>query len=258
MQEKYIELFHVKHDHRIGECIVFKKRIQEAFLDLNIHLTDQQAESLYIYYEMLVEWNKVMNLTGITEFEDVLLKHFVDSAAIGNVMDMSKVHTVMDVGTGAGFPGMPLKIVFPHLKITLLDSLNKRIQFLNAVIEKLQLTEIETIHGRAEDFGRDVKYREQYDLCVSRAVANLSSLSEYCVPFIKVGGQFVSYKAGEVEEEVIAAEKAVRTLHCEPAKIAKTTLPNSDLTRAFVMIKKKGHLDKKYPRKAGMPTKNPL
>lgn len=235
-----------------------KQRIQEAFKKIDIDLSDEQAFQLYTYYEMLVEWNKVMNLTGITEFEEVLLKHFIDSAAISRITDMSKVNTVMDVGTGAGFPGMPLKIVFPHLKITLLDSLNKRIQFLNAVIEKLQLEEIETIHGRAEDFGRDAKYREQYDLCVSRAVANLSSLSEYCVPFIKVGGRFISYKAGEVEEEVTAAEKAIRTLHCEPAKIEKTELPDSDLTRSFVIIKKKGHLDKKYPRKAGMPTKNPL
>ena len=235
-----------------------KQRIQEVFKKIDIELSDEQASQLYTYFEMLVEWNKVMNLTGITEFEEVLLKHFIDSAAISRITDMSKVNTVMDVGTGAGFPGMPLKIVFPHLKITLLDSLNKRIQFLNAVIEKLQLEEIETIHGRAEDFGHDSKYREQYDVCVSRAVANLSSLSEYCVPFIKVGGRFISYKADEIEEEVTAAEKAIRTLHCESAKIEKTELPDSDLTRSFVIIKKKGHLDKKYPRKAGMPTKNPL
>ena len=235
-----------------------KHRIQESFKNINIDLTDEQASNLYTYYEMLVEWNKVMNLTGITEFEDVLLKHFIDSVAVCQITDMSKIKSVMDVGTGAGFPGMPLKIVFPHLKITLLDSLNKRIQFLNAVIEKLQLDEIDTIHGRAEDFGRDPKYREQYDLCVSRAVANLSSLSEYCVPFIKVGGRFISYKAGEVEEEVTSASKAVRTLHCEPAVVEKITLPESDLSRSFVIIKKKGHLDKKYPRKAGMPTKNPL
>ena len=235
-----------------------KQRIQEAFKKINIELTDDQASNLYTYYEMLVEWNKVMNLTGITEFEDVLLKHFIDSVAVCQITDMSKVKSVMDVGTGAGFPGMPLKIVFPHLKITLLDSLNKRIQFLNAVIEKLQLKDIDTIHGRAEDFGRDEQYREQYDMCVSRAVANLSSLSEYCVPFIKVGGRFISYKAGEVEEEVTQAEKAVRTLHCEPATINKIILPDSDLSRSFVVIKKKGRLDKKYPRKAGMPTKNPL
>ena len=235
-----------------------KKRIQEAFKKINIELSDLQATNLLTYYEMLVEWNKVMNLTGITEFEDVLLKHFIDSVAICQITDMSKVHTVMDVGTGAGFPGMPLKIVFPHLKITLLDSLNKRIQFLNAVIEKLELKDITTIHGRAEDYGRNPEYREQYDMCVSRAVANLSSLSEYCVPFITVGGRFISYKAGEVEEEVRQAEKAVRTLHCEPANIDKIILPDSDLSRSFIIIKKKGHLDKKYPRKAGMPTKNPL
>ena len=237
---------------------MLKERIQESFRKIEIELSDEQACNLLTYYEMLVEWNKVMNLTGITEFEDVLLKHFIDSVAICRITDMSKVKTVMDVGTGAGFPGMPLKIVFPHLEITLLDSLNKRIQFLNAVIEKLNLDNIHCIHGRAEDFGRDTKYREQYDLCVSRAVANLSSLSEYCVPFVKVGGRFISYKAGEVEEEVIQATKAVKTLHCETAVIEKLVLPDSDLFRSFVIVKKKGHLDKKYPRKAGMPTKNPL
>lgn len=237
---------------------MLKEKIQEAFKKIDIELTDDQAANLLIYHEMLVEWNKVMNLTGITEFEEVLLKHFIDSVAVCQITDMSKVKTVMDVGTGAGFPGMPLKIVFPHLEVTLLDSLNKRIQFLNAVIDKLQLEGIHTIHGRAEDYGRNPMYREQYDLCVSRAVANLSSLSEYCVPFIKVGGRFISYKADQVEEEVTLAAKAIKTLHCESASIEKITLPNSDLTRSFVIIKKKGHLDKKYPRKAGMPTKNPL
>lgn len=252
-----LNIINVSRETFVGDYIL-KQRIQEAFKKINIELSDLQVNQLLTYYEMLVEWNKVMNLTGITEFDDVLLKHFIDSVAICQITDINKINTVMDVGTGAGFPGMPLKIVFPHLKITLLDSLNKRIQFLNAVIEKLDLEDITTIHGRAEDYGRDTKYREQYDMCVSRAVANLSSLSEYCVPFIKVGGRFISYKAGEVEEEVKQAEKAVRTLHCEAACIEKIVLPDSDLSRSFVIIKKKGHLDKKYPRKAGMPTKNPL
>ena len=237
---------------------MYQEKIKQAFQKINIELTDHQVASFETYYELLIKWNQVMNLTAITEFDEVLLKHFIDSAAIGTVMDLSKVSTVMDVGTGAGFPGVPLKIVYPHLQVTLLDSLNKRIQFLNTVIETLQLDGIQAIHGRAEDYGRDISYREQYDLCVSRAVANLSSLSEYCVPFIKVGGCFVSYKAGEVEEEVMQAEKAIRTLHCSQPTIQKMTLPDSNLSRSFVEIKKKGHLDKKYPRKAGMPTKNPL
>lgn len=229
-----------------------------AFERLDIPLTDEQTSAFETYYEMLTEWNQVMNLTAITEFDEVLLKHFIDSAAISKVMNMEKIHTVIDVGTGAGFPGIPLKIVFPHLQITLLDSLNKRVQFLNAVSEKLDFENYQAVHGRAEDFGQNPLYREQYDLCVSRAVANLSTLSEYCVPFVRVGGQFVSYKAGEVEEEVSQAEKAIRTLHCEAGVVKKFTLPESDLSRAFVCIKKKGKPDKKYPRKAGMPSKNPL
>ena len=253
-----MDLFHVKHDHRIGECIVFKKRIQEAFLNLDIRLTDQQAESLYIYYEMLVEWNKVMNLTGITEFEDVLLKHFVDSAAIGKVMDMSKVHTVMDVGTGAGFPGMPLKIVFPHIKITLLDSLNKRIKFLDTVIEELALANISTLHGRAEDFAKPGKLRETYDLCVSRAVANLSTLSEYCLPYVKVGGFFISYKSEKIDEESEAAKKAISILGGKVKDQVAFTLPDSDIYRNLYMIEKVKETNKKYPRKAGLPSKEPL
>ena len=238
------------------------KRLSEKVLKLNIELTDLQLEQFQTYYEMLVETNKVMNLTAITEIEDVITKHFLDSLALAEVYpdicDDSKSITVLDLGTGAGFPGIPLKIAFPHLKITLMDSLNKRVKFLQSVINELELCDIEAVHGRAEEAARNKLYREQFDLCVSRAVANLATLSEYCVPFIKVGGRFISYKAGEVEEEVTNAEKAVRTLHCEPATIAKITLPDSDLSRSFVIIKKKGHLDKKYPRKAGMPTKNPL
>ena len=233
-----------------------KQRIQEAFKKINIELTDDQASNLYTYYEMLVEWNKVMNLTGITEFEDVLLKHFIDSVAVCQITDMSKVKSVMDVGTGAGFPGIPLKIAFPNLKITLADSLNKRILFLDDVIRELALENIETVHDRAEDLAHNVKYREQYDLVVSRAVANLSTLCEYSLPFIKIGGKFVSYKSGDCDNEILAAKSAIFLLGGKLNTVDKFEL--GDAGRSFIVIDKVNGTSKKYPRKAGLPSKKPL
>ena len=181
----------------------------DHFLDelekLNIELSDEQIWQLITFYEMLVEKNKVMNLTGITDFDEVLEKHYLDSISLIKVCDISKVETILDMGTGAGFPGIPLKIVFPHLKITLVDSLNKRILFLQEVIEALHLSDINAIHGRAEDLAFEKEYREKYDLVVSRAVANLSTLSEYCLPFVKIAGCFISYKSGDCDEEVLDA-----------------------------------------------------
>lgn len=227
--------------------------------DLNaigIELSNQQLEQFITYYEMLMEKNKVMNLTAITDFDEVIEKHFEDSLSLIQAVELKNPQTVIDLGTGAGFPGIPLKIVFPQLMITLADSLNKRILFLEDVIYELGLTDIETVHGRAEDLAKNVKFREQFDLCVSRAVANLSTLSEYCLPFVKIGGKFVSYKAGECDEEVAASKSSIFLLGGKINEIKKFEL--GDSKRAFVVIDKVKGTPKKYPRKAGTPSKNPL
>lgn len=225
---------------------------------LQIETNENMLEQFDLFYHLLVEWNKVMNLTGITEYEEVVEKHFADSLSLARFLDLNKIHTVIDVGTGAGFPGIPLKIAFPHLKVVLLDSLNKRINFLNEVIAKLDLREIHTIHGRAEEYARKPEYREQFDLCVSRAVANLSVLSEYCIPYIRVGGIFIPYKSGEIDEEVAASRKAVDILGGQIDHVEKFQLPDTDIHRSFVFINKIKNTQKKYPRKAGTPAKEPL
>jgi len=234
------------------------KLLLEKIEDLSILLNDKQVEQFIKFYELLVEWNKVMNLTGITEYNEVVEKHFVDSLSIVKTVDINKVESVIDIGTGAGFPGIPLKIAFPHLKITLLDSLNKRIKFLNTVIEELGLEDIHTIHGRAEDFAKQEAYREKYDLCVSRAVANLSTLSEYCLPYVKVNGIFVPYKSGDIEEELNNSKKAVQILGGKIEDTFKFELPGTDIGRSFIKIKKIKNTGKKFPRKAGLPSKEPL
>ena len=223
---------------------------------IGINLSDTQLEQFRLYYEMLVEKNKVMNLTGITEWNEVLEKHFLDSISLIRAIDLNQELSVMDMGTGAGFPGVPLKIAFPKLKVTLADSLNKRVMFLQEVIDALGLEGIEAIHGRAEDLARDKSYREQYDLSVSRAVANLSTLTEYCLPFVKIGGQFISYKSGEIEEEVTASKSAVFLLGGKIKDIVKFELGDSG--RSFIIIEKMKGTPKTYPRKAGTPSKKPL
>lgn len=233
-------------------------RFEQELENLGICLTEVQREQFDRYYELLVEWNKVMNLTGITDYDEVNLKHFVDSLTIVRVKNMKNVENVIDIGTGAGFPGIPLKIVYPEIKIVLLDSLNKRIKFLNTVIGELGLKNIETLHGRAEDYAKKSEYREKFDLCVSRAVANLSTLSEYCIPFVKVGGEFISYKSGTSDEEINEAQGAVSILGGKIEKTEKFKLPGTDMGRALVKIKKEKHTPGKYPRKAGVPGKEPL
>lgn len=237
----------------------FRNLLIKELKEIELELSEDQIRSFYEYYQILIEWNQVMNLTAITEWREVITKHFVDSLSLIKVVPdiREKDYRVIDVGTGAGFPGIPLKIVFPEIKVTLLDSLNKRVKFLNQVIISLTLSSVETIHGRAEDIGRDSRYREQYDLCVSRAVANISTLSEYCMPFVRKGGYFIPYKSGKIEEELAGGKGAVRKLGGIIEDIVSFTLPNSD-ERSLVKIKKQESINKKYPRKAGLPSKEPL
>lgn len=242
--------------------MIDEKEKMEAFAveceALGISLSEKQLDQFLTYYHMLIEKNKVMNLTAITEFEEVLQKHFLDSLSVVKAYELSGRESMIDIGTGAGFPGIPLKIAFPEMKIILLDSLNKRLVFLNEVIEELGLENIETIHGRAEDFGKDQKYREQFDLCLSRAVANLSTLSELCLPFVKRGGYFISYKSGQVDEEVQDAKRAIQLLGGKNTRLEKFALPNSDISRSFVVISKTISTPDNFPRKPGIPAKKPI
>ncbi len=202
--------------------------------ELNISLQYSQVEQFIRYYEMLIEKNKVMNLTAITDFDEVLKKHFVDSLSLVKAYDLNQSGdeiTLIDIGTGAGFPGIPLKITFPNMKVTLLDSLNKRVDFLNDVINELKLEGIEAIHGRAEDYAKPGQLREKFDLCVSRAVANLSTLTEYCLPYVKLGGKFISYKSEKVIEEMKDAEYAISILGGKVDIQLSFMLPDSDLYR---------------------------
>jgi 16S rRNA (guanine527-N7)-methyltransferase len=233
------------------------KEFDQGLSSLNIELTDIQKQQFVDYYELLVEWNKVMNLTAITELKEVIQKHFIDSLSIVKVFKPSE-EKILDIGTGAGFPGIPLKIVYPEIDIVLLDSLKKRLTFLDVVIDKLKLKKIKTLHGRAEDYGKDANYREQFDVCVSRAVAKLSSLSEYCLPYVKKEGLFISYKSGKVEEELAQSARAFKILGAELKEVSEFSLPDTDIERSLVVLHKTSATPKNYPRSAGKPSKEPL
>ncbi len=225
---------------------------------IGIVLSEKQQQQFEAYYDYLVAQNEVMNLTAITEYEEVLCKHFLDSLFVAKKIKDFQGKKILDLGTGAGFPGIPLKIAFPETEFVLMDSLNKRISFLNRVIELLDLRNITAVHGRAEEAGRNEVYREQFDFCVSRAVARLASLSEFCIPFVKPGGYFVSYKAGDCQEECEEAKNAIKILGGKLLCAEEDCLPDTDIMRTFVVIRKEKNTPEKYPRGQGKPLKQPL
>ena len=232
------------------------EEFRDNLISYGMSVSEEQLDLFNRYYDLLIEWNEKINLTAITEKRDVFIKHFLDSVSIIKAYDISSIDNMIDVGTGAGFPGIPIKIMFPHIKITLLDSLNKRLVFLNEVISELNLNNIVTVHGRAEDIAKDIKYREQYDLCVSRAVANLSTLTELCLPFVRTGGSFISYKSEKASEEINAAGNAIRLIGGRYNKRIDFELDDYD--RTFIVIDKVEATPRRYPRKAGTPAKEPL
>lgn len=235
-----------------------KQQLIEGAKVLNVQLTNEQADQLMKYKELLVEWNEKMNLTAITEDQEVITKHFLDCLTVQSSIDLTQVKTLVDVGTGAGFPGLVLKIAFPNVHITLIDSLNKRLKFLQHVIDTLGLKGIECVHGRAEDLGKNKAYREQFEVCASRAVANLAVLSEYTLPFVKKGGYLIALKGQKLDEELAEGEKAITILGGTIDQLVDVVVPYTDLNHRIAKIKKVKETPKKYPRKAGEPTKAPL
>lgn len=235
---------------------IFYEEMNKFGKEININFSVEQLDKFYKYMQLLIEWNEKMNLTAITEPEEIILKHFIDSLTI--LKDINDNSKVVDVGTGAGFPGIPLSIMKQDIKITLVDSLNKRLIFLKEVVEQLKLENIEIIHARAEEFGQNKEYREKFDIATSRAVANLSTLSEYLIPLVKVNGKCICMKASEAEEEIEQAKKAINVLGGTINKIDKFNLPKSDIGRTIIIINKEKNTPNKYPRKAGTPSKEPI
>ncbi len=235
-----------------------EEQFVQALKEQGIELSEKQIQQFHTYFETLVEWNEKMNLTAITDQPSVYLKHFYDSISAAFYIDFNKVQTLCDVGAGAGFPSIPIKICFPHLHITIVDSLNKRIQFLNHLSNMLQLEHVNFVHSRAEDFGQQVAYREQFDIVTARAVARLSVLSELCIPLIKTGGQFVAMKAASGEEELQDAKKAIATLGTKLVEKYEFLLPIENSERTIYVFDKIKNTPKKYPRKPGVPNKSPI
>jgi 16S rRNA (guanine527-N7)-methyltransferase len=232
--------------------------LKNGIEELGIETNDEMLENLKKYKELLVEWNKVMNLTGIEDEREVYIKHFLDSiSAVKNGYIKDGI-SLIDVGTGAGFPGMPLKICLKNLEVTLLDSLNKRITFLQEVAKNVGINDIKYIHGRAEDFGKDDQYREQYDIATARAVAGLPVLMEFCVPFVKVGGYFVCLKGPNANLELEESKAAMQTLGVEFIEKINVDLPDTNLNHNILVFKKIDKTPEKYPRKAGKPAKSPI
>ena len=238
------------------EHSTFNEGLLEKASVLGVRFSVEQMEQFYKYMNLLIEWNEKMNLTAIIEPSEIILKHFIDSITI--LKDIKDGSTVVDVGTGAGFPGIPLSIMNPTLKITLVDSLNKRLIFLQEVIKELNLKNVELIHARAEEFGRNKNYREKFDIATSRAVANLATLSEYLLPLVKINGQAISMKAGNASQEIEEAQKAIKTLGGHINRIDEFYLPQTDIARTIIIIDKIKETPNQYPRKAGTPSKEPI
>ena len=234
----------------------FQNNMIELSRKINVELNDKQIEQFYQYMNLLLEWNEKINLTSIIEEDEIILKHFIDSITV--LKYIGENDKIIDVGTGAGFPGIPIAILKSNTELTLLDSLNKRLLFLNDVINKIDVKNVRTVHGRAEDIGQNKEYREKYDISISRAVANLSTLSEYLLPFVKIGGKCICMKGPNIDEELKEAEYAIKELGGKIEKIEKFNLPSSDIERNIIIIKKEKTTPKMFPRKAGTPSKNPL
>ncbi|MFD2703684.1 16S rRNA (guanine(527)-N(7))-methyltransferase RsmG [Paenibacillus shunpengii] len=235
-----------------------QQQLQDRLDPRGISLTEKQLEQFELYYKELVSWNEKMNLTGITEREQVYTKHFYDSVSLSFYVDMNKIQTIADIGSGAGFPGIPLKICFPHLKLTIIDSLNKRINFLQHIVDTLGLTDVELIHGRAEELGRRVGYRDHYDLVTARAVARLAVLNEFCLPFVRKDGIFAAMKGSDPTEELQDAEFSLKELKGKLKDTHAFQLPVEESARHIIVIGKTSSTPKKYPRKPGTPLKMPL
>ena len=238
------------------EHTTFNEGLLEKASTMGVRFSVEQMDKFYKYMNLLIEWNEKINLTAIIEPNEIILKHFIDSITI--LKDIKDGLTVVDVGTGAGFPGIPLSIMNPTLKITLVDSLNKRLIFLQEVINELDLKNVKLIHARAEEFGRNKKYREKFDVATSRAVANLATLSEYLLPLVKINGKAISMKAGNASQEIEDAEKAIKTLGGNINNIEEFNLPQSDIGRTIIIIDKIKETPGKYPRKPGTPAKEPI